>query len=130
MMKLRITKAKQKKLDRIAANKAMKEWTRMVKERDGYVCQMCRTAYLLKPRGLNAAHIIPRTVKETALDLMNGISLCASCHEFGNWSFHKNPIYFSNWLRRYKIDQYMYLLQKMADIKNMKDKTASIKIDK
>ena len=88
-----------------------KEWSRKVKERDGFKCQIngCE-----KTR-LNSHHIIPWQYKETRTDLMNGITLCVSHHTFGKKSAHKNALWFSNWLRENKPDLYNYLMEKINE---------------
>ena len=50
-------------------------WKRMVMERDDWTCQNCGTN-----QHLDAAHIVPRTVKATRDDVANGVTLCRNCH--------------------------------------------------
>lgn len=53
-----------------------KEWTKKVKERDGWKCVKCGSS-----NRLAAHHIIPWKEDETKrFDIDNGISLCCSCH--------------------------------------------------
>lgn len=65
--------------ERIAlySSAAYKEWRRSVFVRDDFTCQTCRE------RGgyLHAHHVIPVSVdRSKALDLSNGLTLCATCH--------------------------------------------------
>jgi len=72
-----------------------KEWSEQVRERDRK-CLICGA----KDKRLNAHHLVPRQFKEYRLRLDNGVSLCVGCHTFGVRSAHKNPIWFTEWLRK------------------------------
>jgi len=58
-----------------------KEWSRAVLERDGYRCAICST------RGILHAHHLYsyKTYPELRYELLNGVSLCDTCHR----RFHK-----------------------------------------
>jgi 5-methylcytosine-specific restriction endonuclease McrA len=94
--------------ERIERHKALKEWGRMIRARDGNKCQMCGETRLL-----NAHHIIPKELRELSFEPMNGISLCVRCHKWGMWSAHKNGFYFAGWLKINKPEQYKFLLNKV-----------------
>lgn len=54
------------------------QWRKKVYARDGYTCQKCGDD---SGGNLNAHHIIPHCRdKESAWDIDNGITLCATCH--------------------------------------------------
>ena len=53
-----------------------KEWTKKVKERDGFKCIFCECE-----KTIHAHHIKPwKDYPELRFDMNNGISLCGSCH--------------------------------------------------
>lgn len=54
----------------------LREWSKLVKIRDLYTCQICGSK-----KHLHAHHIMMRSkYKESALDVDNGITLCRTCH--------------------------------------------------
>ena len=71
----------------------------------GY-CEVCN-----KP-GQNAHHIIGRINYNLRWDLKNGCLLCTSCHKFSRNSAHNNPVYFINWFRVHRPEDYEYLQDK------------------
>ena len=82
-------------------------WSKAVKVRDDYTCQMCGSV-----SGLNSHHIIGRINYSLRFDLKNGITLCASCHKFDRYSAHNNPLYFAVWFEKHYPENYEYLLTK------------------
>lgn len=65
-------------------------WSKEVRERDGNKCFLCGST-----EHLQAHHILPKHGwKDYRLDLNNGITLCAACHNFGKWSVHKGASLF------------------------------------
>ena len=93
---------------RVKVSKADAEFSRLIRERDGWRCRRCRTVYAPGSRGLHCAHIVGRRNRELRWDERNAISLCMGCHL---WS-HANPLDFAafvkdeigvktyNWLRK------------------------------
>ena len=78
----------------------------------GY-CEMCG-----KNTGqLQTHHIIGRINYQLRWDTRNGICLDSSCHTFSQTSAHNNPIYFINWFKSMRPDDYEYLLTKKNDVK-------------
>jgi len=70
------------------------KWSKSVRERDA-MCIICG-----KHDGqLHAHHLVPRQFMKFRHNVDNGITLCVHHHVFGRWAAHKNPIWFSNWLR-------------------------------
>ena len=66
--------------------RAIKSWTRAIRERDGHACQHCGTT-----KSLHVHHILFKThFPEHALDLDNGILLCRECHK----AVHAHPLNF------------------------------------
>ena len=88
-------------------------WSKKVRERDGNRCSICgRTEHL------NAHHILEKKLfPEYSLCLENGICVCAKHHQFSHFSCHRNPIFFSNWLKQHRRSQYEWVLQKMVEWK-------------
>ena len=88
-----------------------REWANAVKSRDGFMCVICG-----ETKRLNAHHILPRELKETTHDLLNGISLCPSHHRFNRTlSAHQNPLAFFKWLMTNRQGVLTYLLQKCKE---------------
>ena len=82
---------------RISYKAADAKWAKLIKERDAWTCQKCRTVYPRKSRGLHAAHIFSRRFKRTRHDPMNGVALCFGCH----MHFHSNPLQLYKWAEEY-----------------------------
>jgi hypothetical protein len=82
-------------------------WSKAVKVRDDYTCQMCGSV-----SGLNSHHIIGRINYSLRFDLKNGLTLCSSCHKFSRNSAHNNPVYFIDWYKKHYPEDYEYLLTK------------------
>lgn len=59
-----------------------KEWARLVKERNHYLCQICK----IKNQNIVSHHILPWLLyKNLRYDLNNGICMCSECHD----EYHK-----------------------------------------
>lgn len=103
-----------KKSNKLIRREKDKEWKNKIKERDNYICQRCNKKLV----GINcqAAHIIPKSFHEYRWEILNGITLCWSCHEVGKFSCHKNPIYFSMWLKKNKPSHYRWALKRIKEI--------------
>ena len=65
---------------------------------------------------LNAHHLVPRQFIEYRLEMDNGITLCVHCHNFGKFSAHKNPLWFANWLKQNKEDDYVRAMVRLAEL--------------
>lgn len=104
-------KNKKVKIQSVASlrRKAMKLWTEKVKDIQGRVCAICgskdgaengNTRKDGKPGKsfINSHHIEDRTNYSLRWDLLNGIALCPSCHEFSKNSAHRAPVWFIDWL--------------------------------
>jgi hypothetical protein len=71
------------------------EFSRLIRERDGWRCRKCGKEYTPSSRGLHCAHIVGRRNRELRHDERNCVSLCMGCHLF----FHANPLEFSAWVK-------------------------------
>ena len=72
-------------------------WSELIKARAGYKCAYCGSE-----GRLNSHHIYSRSNRSVRWDVNNGICLCVTHHTFGNFSAHKSPLDFDDWLRDYK----------------------------
>jgi 5-methylcytosine-specific restriction endonuclease McrA len=65
-------------------------------------CESCG-----KTENLQCCHIFSRTYRSLRWSLDNLLCLCAGCH---HWS-HKNPIFFTEWVKKHKGDDAYELLK-------------------
>lgn len=96
-----------------------KIWSNKIKIRDKHSCQICG---ITNGASIESAHIIPRTFMETRHDMKNGIALCYLHHKVGMFSLHNNPLWFYEWLKENKREQFDYLVAKMHSIAEKKHK--------
>ncbi len=83
-------------------------WRDAVKFRAGMKCEYCG-----KTTGLNSHHIFSRSNKKVRWDINNGICLCVLHHVFGQFSAHKSPLEFAEWLKTVRSEKwYCELLEK------------------
>ena len=76
-----------------------KAWSLLVKLRANMKCEIPNCN---KPT-LNSHHIYSRSKRSTRWDVHNGICLCVGHHTFrSDFSAHKTPIEFTQWLYKYK----------------------------
>lgn len=81
-------------------------WRDEVIKRDK-CCQIChKNGKNNDGKGLNAHHLIPRNFTKYAYNVDNGLTLCPGCHSLARFSAHKNPIWFTMWLKENKRDTY------------------------
>jgi len=88
------------------------KWSRLIKERDSYTCRVpgCgKTTYL------NSHHIYSRSNRATRWYMPNGITLCSGHHVLKHdFSAHKTPVEFIEWLREEFGNEYMDDLTRQA----------------
>lgn len=87
-------KTKNKQSRKTIQNRMDKIWSLLVRERAGHKCERCGSGlkyrdYLGKdgvdrkmPYGIDAHHIIQRSMKLTRWSLDNGVALCHGCHKW------------------------------------------------
>ena len=87
-------------------------WSLAVKIRAGRRCEVCKT-----PFTLNSHHVVGRTNYRLRWDMRNGVCLCASHHKFNRQkSAHLNPIWFDQWMKQNRLEDYNYLEQEAYKI--------------
>jgi hypothetical protein len=91
-----------------ARRKALTEWAHKIKDRD-VVCCVCGST-----TRLNAHHILEKNhYRDLQFDLMVGITLCPLHHMFGKLSAHRNALWWTEWLRANRPDQYQWAMEKI-----------------
>ena len=92
-----------------------KEWSLIVRTRDGFKCQVCGSV----KHNNNAHHILPKTITEFRHELNNGICLCAYCHHWNKYlAPHQNALGWIRWLHKNKLNTYQYILEKQKCLEN------------
>lgn len=114
-----------KRQERALPKAALRVWSQRVAERDGCVCAVCgckaeqrkdKSGQLrVNKQGrpiiahLHAHHLLPKErYREYRFNPINGILLCPSHHKYGKFSAHRNPIWFTLWLRANRPQQYRW----------------------
>lgn len=101
-----------KKLASIERRKLLSKWSLSIRERDGWLCQVCGAT-----ERLQAHHLLPKLkYKEYIYDLYNGITLCSRCHMFGRESAEGNALWWNQWLKKYKPEQYRIAINRIGDV--------------
>ena len=106
IFKKKSKKTEEKELDEM--------WKTKVKQRDGYICQICKKK--LTPKQARAHHILPRQLKKLRWDVNNGITLCDYHHRRGIYSPHQNVIWFFGWMNLHKKEQLKYCINKLEEV--------------
>lgn len=85
-------------------------------ERDGHKCIIrgCDKG----PKYLNLSHILPEEFTKYSLNLDNVLMLCPGHHKLGNFSAHKNPIWFTTYLKTYQPRLYLIAKVRLQILKN------------
>lgn len=86
-------------------------WSKLVKLKAGNKCEVCG-----KTTNLNSHHIYSRAKKSLRWNTINGICLCVGHHIGVQFSAHKTPIEFIDWLKDKKGEDKMQELRIMANI--------------
>lgn len=111
-MKKKILKSVLKKREKRRLKREEKlKWKNLQKEllkRDNYRCVFCNKKINLKH--YQSCHIIPEEFKETKYDINNLLLACFYHHKVGKFSIHNHPLWFVEWLKTNRLEQYQYLL--------------------
>lgn len=117
-------KPKKKKAVKLSTirNRLFKIWSEAVRRRAGDSCEYCgikKGDIHVNKKGesittkIDAHHLQSRDVKDNPLkfDIYNGISVCPSCHKFGEDSFHRCAPTTMNWLLTHSPERYFYVIE-------------------
>ena len=85
-------------------------WSKLVRLRAGNKCEYCG-----KTKGLNSHHIYSRAKMSLRWMVKNGVCLCVGHHIGVQFSAHKTPVEFIDWLTNKKGDEYMQELRLTAN---------------
>lgn len=112
-----LSKRKEDVLSSYWLKKADTIWSKYIRRKG--ICEICGAT-----ENLNAHHLIPWENKETRHNPLNGIALCPRCHKWDNlFSAHQGCIFFSNWLKNNKKEQYYFVILKTKELlKNRENK--------
>ena len=91
-------------------------WSLLVKVKANNRCEYCG-----KTSSLNSHHIFSRSNKSVRWDEDNGVCLCVSHHVFGNFSAHKAPADFIEWIKGVRGEDWYKRLRKSANTPHMPD---------
>lgn len=104
--KLKLRKQILRERKKLSPAKLKKEcdalWSKIIRKKG--TCEVCG-----KKLNLNAHHIIGRKNLTLRFDLKNGCCLCSGCHKFYQQSAHEDPLWFTEWLKQNRPDDYNYL---------------------
>ena len=103
-----ITKTKRKPSRKTLKNKCDKLWSVII--RSGRVCEICG-----RP-ARDPHHVVGRKNHILRWDIRNGVRLCFTHHTGGNKSAHNDPLWFMDWFKKHRPDDYEYLLKKKNEI--------------
>jgi hypothetical protein len=90
-------------------------FSKIIRLRAGYRCEVCRTAYPDGGKGLHCSHHWSRRHQSTRYDFDNASSMCWGCHQ----KLGGNPIQFQSWIESYLGEtRYALLNERHQQIKN------------
>lgn len=90
-------------------NRLDRLWSKIIRSKGK--CEVCGSSNCQ----LHPHHITGRKNLNTRWDLRNGCCLCASHHTMGNQSAHQSPLWFDEWLRKNRPEDYKYLNEKRKE---------------
>jgi len=91
-------------------------WRKMILLRDGNQCQKCgKRKSLGSGNSIQPHHIYGRSNFRVRWNPTNGIALCGGCHTLTNYSAHKAPIDFINWLKKERGEEWWLKLSEEAN---------------
>lgn len=107
---------------RSQVRKKLSEWSLAIRTRDAkdgeHTCALCgRSTQSDSTVRLNAHHILPKKFfPDVQFEMWNGVSLCPKCHTFGKFSAHKNGVFFAEWLKHSRPEQYEEVVRYLKTI--------------
>ena len=90
------------------------EWSLKIKELYGFKCEICGKGS--NQIRLNTHHIFSRANRMLRWDIDNGCCLCSSHHTLGNFSAHKSPMLFIEFIREKRGEEWYQRLRDKARI--------------
>lgn len=131
--RLRKQKRAEKRRLKAAPRLALTAWAAAVKARDGGKCAVCGCGVLPKLDGegnqkidkqgrpilipLNVHHLLPKErYPEFKTAVVNGITLCPRHHKWDRFSAHRNPVWFTLWLRANRPEQFKWCKANMGSL--------------
>jgi hypothetical protein len=88
-----------------------KLWAEGVRLKAKYKCE-----YSGKTTALNTHHIFSRSNRTLRWDADNGVCLNAGYHTLGNWSAHKSPVEFIEWIKEKRGQEWYDRLRLRANV--------------
>ena len=86
-------------------------WSLIIRRKNNSCCEICG-----RPNANNPHHVIGRVNYILRWDIRNGCLLCQGCHILNSKSAHQDPIFFIDWFKKHRLDDYKYLLKKKNKI--------------
>jgi len=115
--KRKTSKAYQKWRARVDHKNALHQWSIDVRKRDGDKCIICGAT-----DRLNSHHVLDKLFyKSISLELNNGVCLCPAHHKYSIKSAHKNALWWVEWLRVNRPEQYAWCLNQMLILVSNKE---------
>ena len=84
-----------------------RDWSAKVRELQP-TCLLCGST-----ASLQSHHCIPREIRETRHEPLNGVTLCAKHHKWGIFSAHRNPVWFIHKLEILQPKTYNFVFNKI-----------------
>ena len=106
--------AKQKRVDKRLFKEAYLKAKAEMFVRDEGKCVFCKT--IVSKDHYQTCHIIPKEFEDTHNDVRNLLLSCFYHHKVGKWSMHNHPVWLCEWLKKYRKEQYEYILNKFKEI--------------
>lgn len=72
-------------------------FSKCIRERDDWSCQVCGKSYPENAQGLHCSHFFSRRHQSTRYDPDNACAKCFACHQ----KMGGDPVIFARWVRRY-----------------------------
>lgn len=120
------TKKYQKWKAKVDYKNKLKEWSKLVQQRDNNCCIICESFDIIKRENIQSHHILDkRYYRGLSLDVNVGVSICVQHHKWGKFAAHTNSIWFMTWLQKHRPKQYQWCV----DVVNQPEtETSQIKI--